>query len=58
MLLKEEREAVVAYGKKLITSGLTTGTGGNISILNRQAGLFAISPSGLDTGKPGRRTWW
>lgn len=51
MLLKEEREAVVAYGKKLITSGLTTGTGGNISILNRQAGLFAISPSGLDYGE-------
>lgn len=51
MLLKEEREAVAAYGKKLITSGLTTGTGGNISILNRRAGLFAISPSGLDYGE-------
>lgn len=32
MLLKEEREAVVAYGKKLITAGADRGTGGNISI--------------------------
>jgi L-fuculose-phosphate aldolase len=48
MLLQEEREKVVAYGKKLITSGLTKGTGGNISIFNRDKGLVAISPSGLD----------
>lgn len=48
MLLEKERIDVVAYGKKLITSGLTTGTGGNISIFNREAGLFAISPSGID----------
>ena len=32
----------------LITHGLTKGTGGNISILNREEGLFAISPSGID----------
>lgn len=44
----EERELIVEYGKKLITSGLTKGTGGNISIFNRQKGLMAISPSGLD----------
>lgn len=48
MLLKEERELIVEYGKKLITSGLTKGTGGNISIYNRQQNLMAISPSGLD----------
>ena len=36
------------YGKKLITSGLTTGTGGNLSIFNREEGLVAISPSGMD----------
>nr|WP_300002485.1 L-fuculose-phosphate aldolase [Tissierella sp.] len=44
----KERELVVAYGKKLIKSGLTTGSGGNISILNRELGLVAISPSGKD----------
>jgi L-fuculose-phosphate aldolase len=48
MLLKKERTEVVAYCKKLITAGLTTGTGGNISIFNREAGLYAISPSGMD----------
>lgn len=48
MLLQKEREDVVEYGKKLIASGLTKGTGGNISIFNREMGLVAISPSGLD----------
>ncbi|WP_053366420.1 L-fuculose-phosphate aldolase [Bacillus sp. FJAT-27245] len=48
MLLQHEREKIVEYGKKLITSGLTKGTGGNISIFNREKGLAAISPSGLD----------
>lgn len=48
MILEQERNDVVKYGKKLITSGLTTGTGGNISIFNRDEKLFAISPSGMD----------
>ncbi len=48
MLMQKEREDIVAYGKKLITSGLTQGTGGNISIANRDKKLFAISPSGID----------
>lgn len=48
MLLEREREQVVEYCKKLITAGLTKGTGGNISVLNRETGLYAISPSGMD----------
>ena len=48
MLLQKEREDVVEYCKKLITAGLTKGTGGNISILNREKGLMAVSPSGID----------
>lgn len=48
MLMKRERELVVEYGKKLITSGLTTGTGGNISILDSDSGYYCISPSGID----------
>lgn len=48
MLLQKEREDVVKYCQMLITHGLTKGTGGNISILNQEEGLFAISPSGID----------
>lgn len=48
MLLQEEREQVVFYGRKLIASKLTTGSGGNLSIINRQQGLVAIKPTGVD----------
>lgn len=48
MLLKAEREEIVKYGKKLVEKNLTEGTGGNLSILNRDEKLWAISPSGLD----------
>jgi len=46
--MKAERNEIVRYGKKLITSHLTTGSGGNLSIINREKGLIAISPSGID----------
>lgn len=48
MLMEKERELIVKYGKKLITNGLTTGSGGNISVFNRDLNLVAISPSGQD----------
>lgn len=48
MKLQEEREAVVAYCQKMITSRLTTGTGGNISICNRARGEVAMTPTGVD----------
>lgn len=48
MLLQEQRELVVEYGKKLVTTGLTDGTFGNLSVLDRESGLMAISPSGMD----------
>jgi len=48
MLLAAEREAIVEHGRKLITSGLTTGSGGNLSIFNREKHLIAIKPSGVD----------
>lgn len=47
MILEDERKDIVNYGKKLITSGLTKGTGGNLSIYNREENLMAISPSGI-----------
>lgn len=48
MRLEKERIEIVEYGKKLISSGLTKGTSGNISIYNKEEGLMAVSPSGMD----------
>jgi L-fuculose-phosphate aldolase len=48
MLLTDERLKIVEYGKKLISSQLTTGSGGNLSIYNREEDLVAIKPSGVD----------
>lgn len=48
MLMQEERELVVEYGKKMSADRLSTGTSGNISIYNAEKGLMAISPSGID----------
>ena len=48
MLLENERTQVVRYCRQLSKAGLTTGTGGNISIFNAEAGLMAISPSAMD----------
>lgn len=47
MLLENERKLVVQYGQKLVTARLTSGTGGNISIYNRDLKLMAIKPSGM-----------
>lgn len=46
-LLSKERKTLVEYGKKLIDTGLTVGTGGNISIYDRESGHMAITPSGV-----------
>jgi len=48
MKLQKEREKIVEYGNRLIESRLTTGTGGNLSIFNRETGLYAIKPSGVE----------
>lgn len=48
MLLQQEREEIVAFGRKLISSNLTTGSGGNLSIFNRHLGYIAIKPTGVD----------
>lgn len=48
MLLVDERNLIVEFGRKMLTSQLTTGSGGNLSIFNRQQGLIAIKPSGAD----------
>lgn len=48
MKMIKERKLLVEYGKKMLTGGLTTGSGGNISIYNRDLSLIAITPSGLE----------
>jgi L-fuculose-phosphate aldolase len=48
MLLAEERKLIVEYGRKLINAQLTTGSGGNLSIVNREKKLVAIKPTGVD----------
>lgn len=48
MRLLTLREELVAFGKKLLSAGLTTGTGGNLSAYDRSCGVIAMTPSGLD----------
>lgn len=48
MELENERKTVVRFGLKMVTSGLTTGTGGNLSVVDRNRGTVAISPSGIE----------
>lgn len=48
MLLERIREEVVSVGISVLTSNLTKGTGGNLSVCDRESGLMAITPSGVD----------
>ncbi len=47
MILETEREKIVEIGKRMLEARLTTGTGGNLSIFNREENLIAIKPSGV-----------
>lgn len=48
MLMLQQRQQIVDYGVKMVRSGLTTGSGGNLSIFSAEDNLIAISPSGID----------
>ena len=48
MVMQEEREEIVRFGLKMVKAGLTSGTGGNLSIFNPSTGLLVISPSGME----------
>lgn len=48
MLLSSERVKIIDYGRKMVESGLVVGTGGNISIYNREENLLAITPGSRD----------
>lgn len=47
-MFMKERQDVVDYCKLMVARGLTKGTGGNISIFDRESGNMIISPSGID----------
>jgi L-fuculose-phosphate aldolase len=51
VLLQDEREQVVEYGRKCVEYGITVGTFGNMSVFNPKEKLFAISPTGMDYTK-------
>ncbi|MCX8044542.1 MAG: class II aldolase/adducin family protein [Desulfobacterota bacterium] len=45
-MMFKERQTIVAYGRRMLSVGLTVGTGGNLSIRCSDK-LIAISPSGV-----------
>ncbi len=47
-MMEKEKELLVEHGKLMISTSLTTGTGGNISIYNPDEQIMAITPSGID----------
>ncbi|MFU8856529.1 MAG: L-fuculose-phosphate aldolase [Deferrisomatales bacterium] len=48
MRLRKERSQIVRFGQRLLSAGLTTGSGGNLSVFRRDASLVAITPSGVE----------
>ncbi|MFP4030821.1 MAG: L-fuculose-phosphate aldolase [Desulfococcaceae bacterium] len=47
MRLGIERREIVRYGNRMVASGLTSGTGGNLSVRNIEEDMVAVSPSGI-----------
>jgi len=47
MQMEKLREKVVVFGRRLVSAGLTVGSGGNLSALDAENGLIAITPSGV-----------
>ena len=46
--MEKQRLEIVRYGVKLLRSGLTNGTSGNLSMYDPDTGYMAITPSGID----------
>lgn len=46
-MMNREKEIIIEYGLKIYDENLTKGTGGNLSIFNREEGIFAITPSAM-----------
>lgn len=50
-MYKEEKQLIIYYGNKLLKSGLTVGTGGNLSIFIEKDNLMLITPTGIPYGE-------
>lgn len=48
MLLENIKLELIEYGKRLVDTELTSGTGGNLSYFDREKGYMAVTPSGID----------
>ncbi len=47
-IARKQRQLLLDYGRRLLTDGLTTGTGGNLSVALRPQNIIAVTPSGID----------
>ena len=46
-MMEKEKKKLIEYGLKIYNENLTKGTSGNLSIFNREKGVFAITPSAI-----------
>lgn len=47
MRINRVREEIAEFGRRLVSSALTTGAGGNLSVVDRKEKVVAITPSGV-----------
>lgn len=47
MIAADRRDEIIEYGRKMVAKNLTAGTGGNLSIYDREKNMMAITPSGI-----------
>jgi L-fuculose-phosphate aldolase len=47
MRMQLQREQIVFFGRQMLETGLTAGTGGNLSVFKRAENQVAVSPSGI-----------
>lgn len=47
-MLSQLKQQIVDYGLRMLRSGLTTGSGGNLSLLEPERKLLVIGPSGIN----------
>lgn len=48
MLFEKERQELIKFGRRLVDTNLTKGTGGNLSVYDPESKLMAITPTGID----------
>ena len=46
-MLEKQKERLLYYGRKMLSQGLVSGSGGNLSILERRVDKVVITPSGV-----------